>query len=62
MADRFETAEFWCHDCAESSRFEIVTAGTAAAPREWACTLCGAGYIEAFDVASQIEAEIRVVA
>jgi hypothetical protein len=62
MADRFETVEFWCHDCAESSRFEIVTAEAPSARREWACTLCGAAYIEAFDVASQIESEVRVVA
>jgi hypothetical protein len=62
MLESAEVVVFWCHDCSKDSLFEVVVGGAEQIPREWACTTCGAACIEAFDVASQIEADVRGVA
>lgn len=61
MATSFETIELWCSDCAAKQSFEVVPVDSDA-PHEWACTHCGAGYIEAYDVVIEIEAGVRGVA
>lgn len=40
--------EFWCSDCRTRSLFERVTADGQVA--EWACTGCGAAYLDGIDV------------
>ena len=62
MAGSAETVEYWCHDCHDDCLFEAVPGVPEAAAREWICVTCGAAYIEAFDVAQQIEADVRGVA
>lgn len=62
MLVNVDTVEFWCHDCRNDCLFEAVPAEGDGAAREWACITCGAAYVEAFDVASQIESEVRGVA
>lgn len=62
MIESTEPVMFWCHDCRADSLFEVVVGGGDQVLREWACVICGAACIEAFDVASQIEADVRGVA
>ena len=62
MPGSAETVEYWCHDCRDDRPFEVVPGVHDAAAREWACIACGAAYIEAFDVAMQIETDVRGVA
>jgi hypothetical protein len=62
MAGIAETVEYWCHDCRDDCLFEVVPGAHEGAAREWACVTCGAAYIEAFDVAVQIETDVRGVA
>ena len=50
------------HDCRDDACFEVVPGVHDGAAREWACVTCGAAYIEAFDVAMQIDADVRGVA
>lgn len=62
MADGIDITEFWCRDCGRDSSFEIVNVQGADAAREWACTICGAAYIEAFDSTPEVTVEVRGVA
>lgn len=62
MAEDIEIVEFWCRDCGGDDRFEVVSGGAAGVAREWACITCGDAYIEAFDVATEIEVGVRGVA
>ncbi len=62
MAGSAETVEFWCHDCRDDSLFEVLPDGGEGVAREWVCVTCGAAYIGAFDVAVEIEADVRGVA
>lgn len=62
MTPSIETVELWCSDCAAKGHFELVPVDSDASPHEWACTTCGAAYIEAYDVVVEIEAGIRGVA
>ncbi|MEO8106319.1 MAG: hypothetical protein ABI720_03290 [Actinomycetes bacterium] len=57
-----DITEFWCHDCGKDSSFEVVPAEGSDLAREWACTICGAAYIEAVDRAPEVTVEVRVVA
>ena len=36
----------WCSDCQEETAFEFVSGGETSAYREWACTVCGAAYLD----------------
>ena len=40
--------EFWCSDCRARALFERLV--HAAAGSEWACTVCGAAYLDAIDL------------
>lgn len=62
MAEGIEIVEFWCRDCGGDDRFEVVSGVEAGVAREWACITCGDAYIEAFDVATQIEFSVRGIA
>lgn len=57
-----ETVEYWCHDCRDNRVFEVVPGADAGMAREFACVTCGAAYMEAFDVAVQIDADVLGVA
>jgi hypothetical protein len=62
MTASVETVELWCSDCRGKAIFEVVPVDSDAHPHEWACTTCGAGYVEAYDVVIEIEAAVRGVA
>lgn len=62
MADGIDITEFWCHDCGRDSLFEVVPVQGDDVAREWACTTCGAAYVEAFDDAPEATVEVRGVA
>ncbi|MCZ3388767.1 MAG: hypothetical protein LH645_06490 [Actinomycetia bacterium] len=62
MAGSAETVEFWCHDCRDDCLFEVLPEGGEEVARGWACVMCGAAYVGAFDVAIEIEADVRGVA
>lgn len=48
-----DIVEFWCGDCRQVSAFEqIKSSDTSVADREWACTRCGAAYIDTDDQAA----------
>ena len=43
-----ELDEFWCSDCLSLALFERIV--DAVAGSEWACTACGAAYLDAIDL------------
>jgi len=40
----------WCGDCRDHVLFEPLGATRPDTPNEWACTACGAAYVDGFDV------------
>lgn len=62
MATSIEIVELWCSDCAGDVSFELVPVDSDIRPREWACLICGAAYIEAFEPDVEAPAHIRGVA
>ena len=60
MRASVEIVELWCADCADDALFELVPGDGSA--REYACTVCGAAYIEALIEPRSVTADVRGVA